>query len=476
MSFAPADAPQRGEAAGLFRKGARAGLVLALIASILPYGSPEALPFFVAAALTGLAAVMAALAPARRPANRAVAAEILVLVAVLAAYALFQAASFAGNPFAHDIWLRAASFLGAATRAVSVEPSATQAALFGLLAPLFACYAVVQLFDDDRSALNLLKVLAVLGGLFGLHGLLQLLFFPEGLLLPTRPGANSLTGVFINRNTAGTFLGIGSLASLGWLLGALAGERGPPSGRARLADAFGRNRQAIAATACLALCVLCLFLTRSRGAMLSWLAAFGLVVVLVALNVKVVWPRLARGHAARFRPLMLAAAGVVAVVVAVELLGGQTAARLGHQGVDVARLCVYEATMRAFADNWLFGTGLGTFAAVFPGYQTAGCAPIDAMFFRAHNFYLEALLGLGVIAVPLFAYVYWRLGTILVRGYRQRARLRPIPVVGIGGAVLVTLHGLTDFSLQIPGMAMYFACFLGAVISVALRDGRRGAA
>ncbi len=43
--------------------------------------------------------------------------------------------------------------------------------------------------------------------------------------------------------------------------------------------------------------------------------------------------------------------------------------------------------------------------------------------------------------------------------------------MALGAMVLVGLHGLVDFSLQIPGMAAYFATYLAAATTISL--GRR---
>lgn len=456
------------DSAGWLKRTGRIGLLVALAAYILPRGAPDPLPLFGAAGIMGLVAAIAAMVSAKQRAIRLLAGEVLAVAALLSLFVLFQAWSFDGNVFANEIWRIARSFTNTATQTVSVEPSSTYAALFSLLGPFFAYFAVLHLFDSDRAASRLLKMLAAAGGLFGLHGLVQMLAFPEGFLLATRFGGAEVTGVFINRNNAGTFLGIACLASLGWLVGAHASETGSGRGIKSARDFVVRYRQTILAGACLATCILCLFLTRSRGAILSWGLAFGLVAVLLALNHARLWPRWAQDNALPLGRRWLAVLALLTVIVLFQFMGDRLAARLEHGGVDVNRLCTYSATFHGFRDNWLFGTGLGTFPDVFPQYREADCVSGQGVVLRAHNFFLEALLTMGVAAIAFLLYVYARIGMLLARGYRVRNRMRHIPIVGIGGVVLVTAHSLTDFSLQIPGVAIYFACFLGAVSVVSL--------
>jgi len=53
-----------------------------------------------------------------------------------------------------------------------------------------------------------------------------------------------------------------------------------------------------------------------------------------------------------------------------------------------------------------------------------------------------------------------------------RHRLRFLPVGGLAALVLVTLHAIVDFSLQIPGVAIYVASAIAAAVAAAL--GRAG--
>jgi O-antigen ligase len=148
------------------------------------------------------------------------------------------------------------------------------------------------------------------------------------------------------------------------------------------------------------------------------------------------------------------------------LVGGRALTRLEQHPVDEARLCVYASAWKAFLDRWLFGTGFGTFESVFPAYRDADCGGFYIRFGRAHDFYLEGLVGLGIVFALVLLVTYLHVFTILIKGCKSRKRLRYVPVIGICAVLLVTLHGLVDFSLQVPGMAALFAVFLGAVTTI----------
>jgi hypothetical protein len=78
-------------------------------------------------------------------------------------------------------------------------------------------------------------------------------------------------------------------------------------------------------------------------------------------------------------------------------------------------------------------------------------------------------MGLPFALLVGFVIVY--LLHIFVVGYRTRRRFRVVPLIGAGMLLLVTLHSLVDFPLQIPGVAAYFAAAIGAAVCISL--GRR---
>jgi hypothetical protein len=59
-----------------------------------------------------------------------------------------------------------------------------------------------------------------------------------------------------------------------------------------------------------------------------------------------------------------------------------------------------------------------------------------------------------------------------IRGIRTRQRFRFMPIMGLSALILVSLHSLVDFSLQIPGVGVYFAAVLAAAVSVSIWRGR----
>ena len=84
---------------------------------------------------------------------------------------------------------------------------------------------------------------------------------------------------------------------------------------------------------------------------------------------------------------------------------------------------------------------------------------------KAHNSYLETWLGLGVVfGTMLIGCLVW-LAAICFRGAMKRERDATAAMVATVAAVVVGVHALVDFSIQIEGVAITFMAVLGAGVA-----------
>ena len=109
-----------------------------------------------------------------------------------------------------------------------------------------------------------------------------------------------------------------------------------------------------------------------------------------------------------------------------------------------------------------FGSGAGTYPSVYPLFQ-----PVElGRYFinHAHNDYLEALFQQGIFSllfILLALAVFFRQWPrLLVKG--RWGSFRFIQVGAGVGLLLIALHSLVDFNLQIPANTIFFS-FLAAV-------------
>ncbi len=189
--------------------------------------------------------------------------------------------------------------------------------------------------------------------------------------------------------------------------------------------------------------------------------------LLVTLLAVIVLPRQQRHPRARRWGLAGAAAllALVAVAVGVDaLISRFETDHAGYLGGD--RWLMVTSAWRAGLAFAPAGSGLGTFAAVFPAFQPPG---VRGFVEHAHNDYVQLFMECGGLFVVLG-------GLAVTRMARQVARLaRLARTTGLDapallqascglGVLAVLLHSWVDFNLRIPANAMLAAFLLGAFL------------
>jgi O-antigen ligase len=200
-------------------------------------------------------------------------------------------------------------------------------------------------------------------------------------------------------------------------------------------------------------------MTRSRAGALLTLAALGLVTVLYfGREIKTGRRRLTG---------LTAAAGIGLLFVAIA--GGQLEHRIETQGVfDAGRWDTWASSLSIIkAHPWL-GTGLGTFAGVFPAYRSPA-GGVWGVWDHAHSTPIELMVEMG-IPFSLLVFVSWllMLATLVRASWWRRGDNRIYIIAGAGIGFLATLHSLVDFPLQIPGFSIVCGVLLGASLAAAL--------
>jgi hypothetical protein len=247
---------------------------------------------------------------------------------------------------------------------------------------------------------------------------------------------DSLTGTFINRNTAATFFGVSLCLCLAICIRAVANE--------------GR-RTAILWALCSGIMMVATGCTQSRGGIASsFVGALVTVVTMISMSSR--RPSMEPWHSRVLK--------VLGVLVLLVLVGNFLADRILLDAAENVRFCVLPALLELLQDNWLTGTGMGTFRLVFPEYRPASCG-IYEVWDLAHNVFLDGWITLGIVA-PL-ATLAGAAGLLraFALGIHNRRQRRWIPVAMFGVVTVVALHSLVDFSVQIPGFAIYLATILG---------------
>lgn len=191
-----------------------------------------------------------------------------------------------------------------------------------------------------------------------------------------------------------------------------------------------------------------LFVAASRGGIVSVLIEVGLVMILAFLR------RSGRDQFVAGAMILILAGGLVAWLGVGPALDRFATYRT-FEATETRRAELRRDTWRIFLDHPIVGTGLGTFEAIFPRYETLYDGNVVE---HAHNDYLEALAETGVIGGILCA-------TFLALLFRQNwlrmfhANSSMALAFHLGGGVAccgMLVHSLVDFNLHIPSNALLF--------------------
>jgi O-antigen ligase len=285
--------------------------------------------------------------------------------------------------------------------------------------------------------------------LYALYGLIALVITPNLVLwAPKVAYQGSLTATFINHNTAATFLGAGAIL---WFCMAFSTIRSFDFSSLRLLLLTPTNEdlafKVIARSIGALVCFFALLLTRSRGGLICSCAGLLVAITLMA----------ADGQQKFWR---IALWGSVALAVTAGLLS--RIGRIGSQGLfDDGRWSVYAFCLEALRQRPLLGSGIGTFADLFPSLRSNDFYSWGVWDY-AHSTILEIAVEMGIpvatlVVIAALGSLYILIGaTIKSTGRRRRAL-----AVITGIAVLTYLHSMIDFSLQIPGYLVVFGILVG---------------
>ena len=204
-----------------------------------------------------------------------------------------------------------------------------------------------------------------------------------------------------------------------------------------------------------------LFLSASRGGIISFLGEIGLLAFLILFR--------------RREGRELAAAGLV-VVLAIALVSwlgiGRALERFAsYKTLEVSegrRIEMLQGTWRIFLDHPIAGTGLGTLQDVFPLYETI----YDGLIVNhSHNDYAEVLAETGVIGglcgLAFLVVLAWT-------GWKHIVAEKEVMNLAYHAGALVACFGLlvhatVDFNFHIPSNALIFLLQAALATSPALR-------
>ncbi|HEX2554750.1 MAG TPA: O-antigen ligase family protein [Microvirga sp.] len=380
-------------------------------------------------------------------------------LALAAAWILVQISTLSPESWHHPIWAMTADALGQPLAgSITLSRDLTALALARFVTCACVLWLALQLCRDGARAHRLVLALAVIGTAYAVYGLIAYVVSPDTVLWFPRTGsASALTATFVNRNSYATYAGMTAVAALALFLVPLRAPGYASTWATRAAHGLA-TLVGGAGLALVALCVIgaALLITGSRAGITASLAGLVGTVLLFAASAR--------------RPLVSALLlGIPALVLLLVLLSASGEAylsgleRIGSLTGD--RLAVYTITLDSILASPLLGFGYGTFEHAFRMFRDGSLSDIQEVWDKAHNTPLEAVQGLGIPAAALLLIGLGALALRCLRGALSRERNAQAPLAACGATLLVSLHALFDFSLQIQAVAITWVALLGAGVA-----------
>ena len=446
----------------MLRKFSPGLICVVVVLAPLPFGSAE--PFWGAAwcALLGVALIIAP-----TPTERRISAAIFLLLIVAVAWCGVVAMQYAPA----GRLLPVGPGWNEASRLLHDHPLVPKFAVYGqipiaaIVPPLSVILALLAgiVFGSEPTFTPRIYAWVATGGLaYAAYGIFAEVTNPTMLLWREKNAyLDTLTGTFVNHSTAATFFG--SIAII-WYLRTLREVR-QSLDMSRWRDVpytfnklknleFYKLGYALAFFLCLATT----FMTRSRAGSLLTVTVLGLVTMLY----------FAREIKAGRRAVIGAGAFAVLVALAISAAGGPLTNELETRGVfDAGRAAAWRSALTIVRDHPWLGSGLGTFAGIFPAYRTP-LGGVWGVWQYAHSTPIELVVEMG-IPFATFIFALWSLMLwFLLRGISREGVNRIYVIAGAGVCALGTLHSFVDFSLQIPGFSIVCCALTGASLAAAL--------
>ena len=367
-------------------------------------------------------------------------------------WGIFQVSFLSPQAWHHPLWAEAQAVLGGEIKnSISLARGAGFESIMRILTYGMVFFLALQLGRDRKNAGLFFWAIVIACTGYAIYGLALHFGNVEMILWEERAGASrNVSATFVNRNNFATYIGLGLLCATGlYLTGFIkslqSGRIGKDKALHVLQQAFVRGAPLLA---CILVLFTALFLTHSRAGVTVGLTSIIILVVFLGLFIRL--------ESSLYKAV---AATVLVASLSVFFLSGEgwldrlTATDMERE----ARLLRYEQTWQAVNMSPWTGYGIGSYEQTF--FMFADERTVTS--FKAHNDWLEMMFELGLPAAFLWFAVLGGLGLRCLVGFFRRNRDHVYPLVGFCACVLVGLHSLVDFSLQIPAVAVTFAVLLG---------------
>jgi len=342
---------------------------------------------------------------------------------------------------------------------ISFYPLATQRALRLALAVSAVFVVTVNVYRRPDQIERLLWVAVAVAGGVALLALAQIVTGSQKIYW--RIDAAAPAGPYVNRNNYCQFMNLSVGAALGLLLLRL------KNGLGRMPVVFSHVVERLCArelravwylSGMIVLAVASIFLSLSRGGMLSLLIAWAVTIAVLGLKKRLnAWG-------------WVMCALAVCAFACVLYIGFETVYdRLANLREYGGRWQLLVDSARVWTTFPLLGAGLGVHEYIFPMFDRS---TILALADYVENEYVQTAEETGIVGFALVA----AFGAVIFRNYLRCIRDGRsgvgIAAIGLGAGLLaVLIHSVCDFGLHLPSIACLAAVFCGLVVTMARGGG-----
>ncbi|MFH1074355.1 MAG: O-antigen ligase family protein [Candidatus Firestonebacteria bacterium] len=372
--------------------------------------------------------------------------EALVIFVFLSAL-LFLLVVSAENKFVKtklDLYIPVLLFTCFVSLLVSVNRFASFQAVYLLLGCVMLFYPTVNKINKAKDA-EVFSFLIALGcSLVSLAGMVQYLWFE----------AERVDAFFPNPNLLGGFLAAGT----GFLLYQLLSKKGPI-----------RIFYAVSAV----LSLICLLLTKSRGALL----AFGVIVIFFLFALEILKKKGAVKESVRFRTTVCILLGLGILSTPLNPVV-KRAVRAGIQDdAAYSRGKMAVSAYKLFKDRPFLGYGLNTFKDAAPKYRFPEGGTIGnytRVAHHAHNEYLQTMAELGItgaVLILVFLFILVRRFLTVIKSTEDKEKIFTAFAV-FTSLIGLLAQALVDFNFHCLPTLVFFVFLTGLLFSGYLSDGK----
>ncbi|MFQ5786945.1 MAG: O-antigen ligase family protein, partial [Thermodesulfobacteriota bacterium] len=334
---------------------------------------------------------------------------------------------------------------------ISIYPYSTKTEFFKVLAYIGMFFLITN--TPGMRINRIVVVIVSVGFCISLLGILQKLTGTKDIYWVRDASYSTHFGPYVNRNHFAGYIGMVIPVALGLLVSRFASV------------AFFKNadRRSIAAkfqshffanlllTFVIVIMISALFLSLSRGGIMSFAVAVVAFCTLIGFT--------------RLRTIMgrgwrIMASVIVITFVFLMWLGLDPVLNRFSNLSPGVRNDVYLDTINMTKNFPIYGTGMGTFQYIYPGYKTL---QNQLYYDHAHNDYLELISDSGLVGfvVVLSGIIMFFWKTLARWWERRHYYAKGVASGGVCSVIAILAHSFTDFNLHIPANALFLSIILG---------------